>query len=126
MPVGLAYIETGIVHVQWQGKVTIDELEAAVRQIDTLIATTGDAVFSEIVDLRACTMIPFNLRGLQRIATHDARISGYVVLQANQLAQTMARMLTQVAGVAFHMTTTWEEALAAARSIVRANQPEGT
>lgn len=123
MAIRFQYLEKGVVHVQWLEKVTIEELEVGVRQIHQQIDESGDLAYVEIIDLLDCKVIPFDLRGLRRIGTADPRIVGYVVLKPNAMAKTMAKMLSQVAGISFRMTSMLDEALVVARLMLSEHLP---
>ncbi len=123
MTIQFQYVEPGVVHIQWLQRVTVDELDVKVKEIKQIINEKGDRAYVEIVDLRACTAIPFDLRGLRRIATYDHRIIGYVVLQPSHLAKTMATMLNQLTDLPFRVAISWEDALVTARATLAERQP---
>ncbi len=112
------YIEKGMVYINWVDKVTVDELEIGVKEVSQKVDAEGDQVYVEIIDLMECKAIPFDLRGLRRVATHDQRIVGYVVLRPNPFAKTMANMLIQVTQLPFRIVSTREEAIATASALL--------
>jgi hypothetical protein len=118
MTILFQYVEKCIFHVEWIKRVTIEEIEFGVMQIRQQVDERGDPAYVEIIDLRECKVIPWDLRGLRRVATTDPRIVGYVILNPNTLAKTMANMLVQVTRLPFRMTSSLDEALAAARLMV--------
>ena len=126
MPVQFHYLEQGIVHVRWMGKVTIEELDSVIVPVREKIDETGDAHYVEIVDLSECTQIPFDLRGLWRVGTFDARILGYVILKPTTLAKTMASMLTKVGGISFRHAESIEEAISACKTLINDHMTKKT
>jgi hypothetical protein len=112
------YVEKGVVYINWFDKVTVDELEIGVKEVSQKVDSEGDQVYVEIIDLMECKAIPFDLRGLRRVATHDQRIVGYVVLRPNPFAKTMANMLIQVTQLPFRIVSTREEAIATASALL--------
>lgn len=112
------YLEKNIIAVQWLEKVTIEELEIGVQQVSQRIDEAGDVVYVEIVDLKACKAIPFDLRGLRRISTFDSRLIGYVIVNINLVAKTMANMLIEVTQLPFRVAPTFEEAVVMANKMV--------
>ncbi|MEZ4672135.1 MAG: hypothetical protein R3E39_29870 [Anaerolineae bacterium] len=117
------YLEKGVVYINWFDRVTVDELEVGVKEINQVIDKADDQIYVEIIDLLECTAIPFDLRGLRRVATHDHRIVGYIIVNPNAFAKTMANMLIQVTQLPFRFVSTPEVALATARDILSQHTP---
>lgn len=115
MAIRIHYVEKGIVHIQWIDKINIDELDVGVREIRQKMDEEGSVAYVEIVDLLECTAIPFDLRGLRRIATFDPRIIGYVLLKPSELAKAMMNMLKQVTRLSFGVASSLDESIIAAR-----------
>lgn len=119
MPLNINYVQTGIIHVAWNDKVTLPEVEDGVQTCSRLADSFGDSTYVEIVDLTRCTQIPFDLRGLQRVATADTRVIGYVIVQPSQAAKVMADMLRQITHMPFRLVNAYDKAVETARDVLR-------
>lgn len=119
MPIDMHYVETGIVHITWKDKVTLEEVEERTQTLIGLADEHGDSAYVEIIDLSRCTQVPFDLRGLQRAAKVDSRVIGFVVIQPSQAAKVMTNMLRQLTHLSFRLVNAYDEALVAAREILQ-------
>jgi hypothetical protein len=117
------YLESGIVEVSWINAVTILEIESNIADIVQMMNEKAEATYVEIVDMRECKTIPFDLRNFRRVAYLDPQVKGYVLLQPTHLAKTMANMLLQLTRLPIRMASTWDQALLTARQMLQEQQP---
>jgi hypothetical protein len=118
MTIQFEYVEKSVIHVRWIDKVTIEEIESEIRNVCAMIDQKGDLAYVEILDLQECKMIPFDVRGLRRVGTHDPRIVGYVILKPTVTAKSMMQIITQVARLALRTADSMDAALDVARSML--------
>lgn len=117
MPIIVTRAETGIYRGGWQGSITTPEVFASIDELSAIATREGDDHLICIVDLTNCTKIPFDLHNLKNIANREARMSGFVVVKAFQLAKVMGQMLDRVSTKRFKFTDTLDEAIAMGREI---------
>lgn len=122
MPIENIRVEDGVFHNHWRGIVSIGDITDAVEYSRKLAEKHGDIKRVAILDLSECISIPFDITTLLKLAKKDDYIIGYVLVQPSKMAKLVSSVLAKLITTPFILVDTPNEALAAAREIIK--QPE--
>ena len=129
MPVTVTRLEPGIYRYQWLGLTKLEETKEALSEAVEQGKLHGDNPHVQIIDLSEVGRYPVDLRGLGEISEMQREyVRRVLVVAASPGAKLLGRTLTRIVPALRNMRfyETLDEALIAARDIIREDASHGT
>ncbi|MEL6525373.1 MAG: hypothetical protein AAFQ07_06640 [Chloroflexota bacterium] len=115
MSVTIKHVEPHIYQATWHGTIDLEALNKSSLEISELADKQQYDSYSVIVDMTDVKKFPLSISGLADVARIDERITAYICIKSDKIAQYIGKMLNKLSKRDFIFVDTQQEALEEAR-----------
>lgn len=122
MPIRTIRLHTGIYLGEWVGFITLKDVHACYAACESHAESAQDSCYVYVADLRAKESFPVNLLEYQQMLRSSERLVGIVAVQPCSLSQALGRVLRTQLHYEISRTSSVENAISVAQSMIRQQQ----